>query len=164
MIIKKLYNFYRNCRSKVILGINQSIYHKRFCVDKSVYVRKGFVVTIEENGYVKIGKNSFFNNYCTINSLSGIEIGENCIFGENVHMYDHNHIYDDCDIPINEQGFTMDKIIIGNNCWVGSNVTILKGVKIGEHCIIGAGCIVYKDIPDNTVLVCKQQMQKIRKL
>lgn len=45
------------------------------------------------------------------------------------------------------------KVTIGNNIWFGEFVTVLKGVKIGDNCIIGAGSIVTKDIPDNSVAV-----------
>lgn len=45
------------------------------------------------------------------------------------------------------------KVTIGNNVWFGEFVTVLKGVKIGDNCIIGAGSIVTKDIPDNSVAV-----------
>lgn len=45
------------------------------------------------------------------------------------------------------------QVTIGNNVWFGEFVTVLKGVKIGDNCIIGAGSIVTKDIPDNSVAV-----------
>ena len=90
-----------------------------------------------------------------------IEIGNDSIFGENVHIYDHNHIYKDENIPVNSQGFTYGEVRIGNNCWIGSNVTILKGVTIGNHSVIGAGCVVYKDVPENTVIVCEQNIKHI---
>ena len=44
------------------------------------------------------------------------------------------------------------RIIIGNNCWIASNVVILKGTKIGNNCVIGAGCIVSGIIPDNSIV------------
>lgn len=45
---------------------------------------------------------------------------------------------------------------VGKNTWIGSNVTILKGVTIGEHCVIASGVIVTKDVPANTVLIQKR--------
>lgn len=44
-------------------------------------------------------------------------------------------------------------IEVGNNVWIGGNVVVLPGVKIGDHCVIGAGSVVTKDIPDNSVAV-----------
>ncbi|MBQ4407055.1 MAG: hypothetical protein II852_08610 [Bacteroidales bacterium] len=57
------------------------------------------------------------------------------------------------------QGFSCAPVKIGNNCWIGSNVTILKGVTIGDNCVIGAGCIVFKNIEPNSVIINKQDLQ-----
>jgi acetyltransferase-like isoleucine patch superfamily enzyme len=159
MLSKKIYNYYRNQRSNYILSLNRIIYGDKFKIKKGVYVRKGFVVTIEEDGYVTIGSGVFFNNYCSINSLCGIEIGDDCIFGENVHIYDHNHIYSDPNMPVNSQGFTKSLVRIGRNCWIGSNVVVLKGVTIGEHSIIGANSVIYDDVPAYSVVICNQDLK-----
>ena len=68
-------------------------------------------------------------------------------------MYDHNHCYKDVNVSIKYQGYTEAPIVIGKHCWIASNVVILKGVKIGDNCVIGAGCVVYKDVPERTVMV-----------
>lgn len=106
-------------------------------------------------GGVCVGNNCFFNNYCTLASRAGITIGEGTIFGENVKVYDHNHCYKDVNEPIKYQGYTEAPIVIGKHCWIASNVVILKGVKIGDNCVIGAGCVVYKDVPEGTVMIKK---------
>lgn len=126
--------------------------------DKKFKFRSGFKIVIEKDGKLKLGKRCFFNNYCSINCMNNINIGDYCIFGENVKIYDHNHCYSDRDKPIANQGFSTRKIVIGNNCWIGSNVIILPGVTIGNHCVIGAGCVVYKDIPDNSVVLNGNQL------
>ena len=162
-LIKKLYNLYRNLRSKYILAICKLIYGKAFMAQEDLYVQKGFLVTIEEKGKIKIGRRVFFNNGCSLNSLCGITIEDDCIFGENVKIYDHNHIYTNGNAPINEQGFTMDQVVVGRNTWVASNVTILKGVHIGARCVIGANCVVYKDIPDDSLVTLESELA-IRKI
>lgn len=151
-IVKKAYNFHRNLRSKLLIMINKMIYSDSFQYGKDFYVQKGFIITIEEHGKIKIGNNVFFNNFCSLNSLHDIEIGDNCIFGENVKIYDHNHIYAKKNIPVNNQGFTTGKVKIGENTWVASNVTILKGVTIGKNCVIGANSIISRDIPDDSIV------------
>lgn len=90
--------------------------------------------------------------------MNEITIGEGTIFGENVKIYDHNHCYKDTSIPIKAQGYTSVPIHIGRHCWIASNVTILKGVTIGDNCVIGAGCVVYKDVPEGCVVVNKQTL------
>ena len=125
---------------------------------KKFHFRNGFRIYLEENGILKIGKNTFFNNNCSITVRRQVEIGENCIFGENVKIYDHNHNFKDMNTLICRQGFSSAKIKIEDDCWISSNVIILKGVTIGKHSVIGAGVIVYKDVPCNSVLICKQNI------
>lgn len=125
---------------------------------RSVNFRKSVsFAPIGGGGKIEIGNNVFFNHYCSIYAMNSIKIGNGTIFGENVKIYDHNHCYDNPNIPIKNQGYTSAPIVIGKHCWIASNVTILKGVTIGDNCVIGAGCTVYKDIPDNTILINKQE-------
>lgn len=117
--------------------------------------RRGF--SIVAKGNINIGNKVFFNNYCSINAIESVIIGDDCIFGENVHIYDHNHVYNSNQLPIRKSGYTSSPVIIGRNCWIGSNCIILKGVKIGNNCVIGSGVIVYEDIPNDTIVLNKQQ-------
>ncbi|QGG58974.1 acyltransferase [Loigolactobacillus bifermentans] len=88
--------------------------------------------------------------------MKSITIGNDCIFGKNVNFYDHNHVYNRKGL-IRDSGFSTSEIIIGNNVWCGTNVTILPGVTIGDNSVIGAGCLVYKDIPENSIIINKQE-------
>ena len=126
------------------------------------HFRDGFNVYVEGNGKLKIGDNCFFNNYCSITARDSIKIGNNCIFGENVKIYDHNHCYNDKDLLICKQGFSAKEVVIEDDCWIGSNVVILKGVHIGRHSVVGAGVVIYKDLPANSVVVCKQSLVSIK--
>ena len=146
-----------------ILAILKCLYFKmlygnRFQTNGKFSFRKGFSLIIEYQGTVRIGNGCFFNNYCTVASQNSIQIGDGTLFGENVKIYDHNHCYQDVNIPIKDQGYTSAPIIIGKHCWIASNVTILKGVTIGDNCVIGAGCTIYKDIPNNAIVVNKQEL------
>lgn len=123
-------------------------------IQDNVDIRNFFNLTTGKQAEIIIHNNVFFNNNCSINCLEKIEIGENTLFGENVRLYDHNHRYNEHQVF--HQDFTTSPIKIGKNCWLGSNVVVLKGVTIGENSIIGAGCIVHKDIPKNTILINKQ--------
>ena len=134
------------------------IYGSRLNYGKGFQFRKGFSMSIED-GKVNIGEFVFFNNYCTVCSKQSITIGNNTIFGENVKIYDHNHKYVLDNTPIKQQGYSSAPIHIGSNCWIASNVVILKGVTIGDHCIIGAGCIIFKDVPANSVAINKQNLE-----
>lgn len=109
---------------------------------------------VGENAKVILENNVFMNNYCSINAIEKIEIGENTLLGEGVKLYDHNHEYNDH--IVEHRKFTSSPIKIGKNCWLGSNVTVLKGVTIGDNCIIGANCLVHKNVPAGTILKLNQ--------
>ena len=76
-------------------------------------------------------------------------------------------IFDDSNIEtdklISKQGFQSDEVVIEDDCWIATNVTILKGVHVGRHSVIGTGVILYKDVPANSVIVCKQELRKVNK-
>lgn len=128
------------------------IYNKRLSIGSHVTWRKRFNLIISNDAYVSIADNCFFNNDCSINAISRIEIGEGTIFGENVKIYDHNHRFRDKNCDIKSQGFSSAPVFIGKHCWLGSNVVVLKGSQIGDHCVIGAGVVVRGTIPDNTIV------------
>ena len=98
----------------------------KFITGKYLTFRKGFSLMIDKQGEVIIGNKVFFNNYCSLNALQHISIGDGSIFGENVKVYDHNHCYKNPYVPIKEQGFSSAPMNIGNHCWICSNVVILK--------------------------------------
>lgn len=81
------------------------------------------------------------------------------MFGDGVRIFDHNHKYSN--YHIEKIQFTADKITIGNNCWIGTNVVILKGVTIGDNVIIGANALIYKDIPANSIVTSQEELKII---
>ena len=108
-----------------------------------------------ENFHVSSGKlilhdGVFINNSCSFNCMERIEIGVGTMMGEGVRFYDHDHIY--TAEKIEKWQWTTAPIRVGRDCWIGSNVTILKGVTIGDNTIIGAGCLIRNDIPANSVV------------
>lgn len=126
---------------------------------RGVYFRNYCSVLCSDNGKLLLGENVFFNNYCSINCLHEITIGNNSIFGEGVRLYDHNHEFYDKDKLIINQGMKYGSIVIGDNCWIGSNTVILPNVTIGNNVVIGANNLIYKSIPANTVVMAISEKQ-----
>jgi acetyltransferase-like isoleucine patch superfamily enzyme len=125
---------------------------------KKNFIRRNCSI-IMDMGILKIGDNFFMNNYSSINCFGKIEIGNDCLFGEGVRLYDHNYNYRSKQAEtINKKGHQKGFIIIGNNCWLGSNTVVLMNVKIGNNVIVGANNIVFKDIPDNSIIIAKQDL------
>lgn len=129
---------------------------------KGLYYRRGFFLNVSGDGEVRIGDGVFFNNYCSINCRKLVAIGNGCTFGEGVKMYDHDHDFRHIQPPGSEP-FVSSPISIGKNCWFGSNVVVLKGVTIGDNVIVGAGTVVTKDIPSNSIVHAKRDVH-IREL
>ena len=102
------------------------------------------------NGNLKLGDKAYFNNGCMVVCYEEIKIGSGCSFGPNVMIFDHDHDYKHPE-GIKANIYKTAGITIGNNVWVGANSVILRGSKIGDNCVIGAGCIVKGDIPMNTI-------------
>lgn len=143
--------FFRVLLYKTLFGGN-------FSVGGGTTFRRFFNIYLEKGASIKIGRECFFNHGCSLNALERIEIGDGCIFGENVKIYDHNHRFADTGQRIKEQGYSTAPIFIGNRCWFGSNAVILKGACIGNNCVIGAGCIIAQRIPDNSIVTADRQI------
>lgn len=108
---------------------------------------------------VNIEKGATFSTKVELGDNSGIGIDANitgkCIIGKDVMMgpqciiYTWNHEFSDTTKPMRGQGFQEEKCVrIGNDVWIGGRVTILPGVTIGNHSIIGAGSVVTRDVPE----------------
>lgn len=107
-------------------------------------------------GEILIGNRVSFNRNCIAICHQRIRIGSNCAFGPNVVIYDHDHKF-------NSMGFAQDEyntspIEIGDNCWIGANVTILRGTIIGEGSVIGAGTVVRGVIPPHSLVTSGREM------
>ena len=159
----KLVSRVRECLNEVSVGVNHQekivqdgtwnvfqINNKADLIVGSNVICRNF-----ENFHVSSGKlilhdGVFVNNSCSFNCMERIEIGSGTMMGEGVRFYDHDHIY--TAEKIEKWQWTTAPIRVGRDCWIGSNVTILKGVTIGDNTIIGAGCLIRNDIPANSVV------------
>ena len=136
----------------LLKAVYRVVYGRRMRWGKAFHMRRGFQATCDNGGRIEIGDNVFFNNGCGLHARTLISIGSETIFGENVHVYDHNHRFADPTVAIKDQGYTEAPVRIGRHCWIGSNVTILKGATIGDNTVIGAGCVISGSIPANSVV------------
>ena len=105
----------------------------------------------------KIGNNTRL--LCGIDSFGTepylVTVGENCLFSGNISILTHDGGLSVLNNLNCFDGMRMDKVApvrIGNNVFVGTRSVIMPGVTIGEHCVIGAGSVVTKDVPGNSVV------------
>lgn len=122
----------------------------------NVTINESNYLTIKSNAKFSVAKNTYITR-ATISCLGKIEIGENCILGEGMKLFDHNHQYTKQPFSVSKTEFNIGFIKIGNNVWTGANVVILKDVTIGDNVIIGAGCVIHQDVPANSIIVNKQE-------
>lgn len=148
LIYGKRFKFKLSGLKSLYIGKNTKIILKNMCT-----INFGENVYIDDycrfeciSGDITVGERTFFNRLCNIASLENISIGNDCLFGSNVGIYDHNHCYSNLSVPINRQGYNHKKINIENNIWIGANSVITKGVNICSNSVIGANSVVSKNV------------------
>lgn len=102
---------------------------------------------------ITIGNNCFIGEFNVMRGQGGIQIGNDVYTGPMVQFVAVNHVFDDPDRPIREQGVTANGIIIEDDVWLGAGVTVVDGVTIGRGSVIGAGAVVTDDIPPYSIAV-----------
>jgi acetyltransferase-like isoleucine patch superfamily enzyme len=117
-----------------------------------------------------VGRNSTIEDFTTINNGVGdvligdntligignviigpVRVGNNVIIAQHVVISGLNHDYESVDLPISAQPINKRQIYIDDDCWIGANVVITSGVRIGKHCVIAAGSIVTRDVPQFSI-------------
>ncbi|MCL4543840.1 MAG: acyltransferase [Chloroflexi bacterium] len=118
-------------------------------IGRGTYVGRDFDAYC--GGKLRIGSRVFLNRGVHLSVQQEIDIGDNALLGPYVTIYDNDHRFDDPDLPIRDQGFTVSPVRIGADVLIGAKVTILKGVQIGNRSVIGANSVVTSDVPPGVV-------------
>lgn len=111
-----------------------------------------------KNGSLVLGERVFINSGATVVATHSIVVGDNCLIGDLVAIFDTNHHLLE---PSRPRRFA--PVRVGDNVWVGRSAIILPGVTIGDHAVIAAGSIVTSDVPART-LVAGVPARQIRTL
>lgn len=116
-------------------------------VDDSVTVFPPLYSDFGKN--ITLGKRVFINSGCTFQDQGGVVIGNDCQIGHNAVIATLNHDLD----PDRRTDLHPARVVIGRRVWIGSNVTLLPGVTLGDDAVVGAGSLVTRDVPAGTVAV-----------
>jgi acetyltransferase-like isoleucine patch superfamily enzyme len=120
--------------------------------EKAEFLGFGKGTTVYDNvvvlGDVKVGKNTWIGPNVILDGSGGLEIGSNCSISAGVQIYSHDSVK--WALSGAKDNYDYSKTSINDNCYIGPNVIIEKGVSIGKGCIIGANSFVNQDIPDNS--------------
>lgn len=101
-------------------------------------------------GDVMIGDHTRVGLHNTI--IGPVIIGNHVNLAQGITVTALNHIFEDSDKRIDEQGVSTSAVIIEDDIWVGANAVILPGVTIGHHSVVAAGAVVTKDVPPHSLV------------
>ena len=129
----------------------------------SIFLRKcgrgfnvGLRVRIQVPSNVHIGKKVSLNYGVWIaanqDENGKVDIRDNVLIGPYTVLHSGNHNYKNSDMPIYQQGFTFNRILIEEDVWIAARCTILSGVTIGKGAVVAAGSVVTKDVPPYAVV------------
>ena len=98
---------------------------------------------------LRVGRNVFINQNCTIYDLGGVDIGDDVLIGPNVSIITSGHPLEPSQ---RRAGVTAAPIVIERNVWIAAGATIIGGVTVGENSVVAAGAVVTHDVPPNTLV------------
>ena len=137
------------------------------CV-RHIFLKCGKIYTFNRKVKFGLGQDIQIGDFsgigANVDMPHDIVIGSHVMLGRQTHIFAANHTFDRKDVSMNMQREVHRKrIIIEDDCWIGSNVIILDGVTIGKGSVIGARTIVTKDIPAGSIVIDKREKRiKIR--
>jgi acetyltransferase-like isoleucine patch superfamily enzyme len=100
-------------------------------------------------GNVKVGKNTWIGPFTILDGSGELEIGDNCSIASGVQIYSHETVF--WALSGGRMKYTWAKTTIGDCCYIGPQAIIGKGVKIGNHCFVGANSVVNGDLEDCSI-------------
>jgi acetyltransferase-like isoleucine patch superfamily enzyme len=149
--IKTIYQKYKlNFQNQILLNGLKS---KGAIIGSNV--KFGRNVTISGGKNIVIGNNVYIGSNAFIRGEGGLYVGNNVIFSRNLVLCTSSHNHKGKFLPFDET-YNFKKVIIEDNVWVGTNVTIAPGSHIGEGVIVGLGTNIFKHIPKLSVAVSSQ--------
>ena len=132
------------CPEGIEIGENTYVMHH---AELNVYNFRGL-----EQSKIRIGRNCILGEFSVIRGQGGVTIGDNVIIAPQVQIMAVNHIFDDPNRLILEQGLRAHGIEIEDNVWIGAGAIILDGVQIGTGAVVGAGAVVTHNVEPYSVV------------
>ena len=134
--------------SSVVLGTVTLEGTRRIKLGRNARIYPGVYLETQGHGQIDIGDNVVLSSGVHIVAFEHVSIGDGAMLGEYTSVRDSNHRASA--VSMRESGFDSAPIRIDANVWIGRGVTILKGVQIGSHSVIGANAVVTQSVPEKS--------------
>jgi lipopolysaccharide O-acetyltransferase len=103
---------------------------------------------------LEIGDGTTIAGTCVLSAVEHVRLGKGVLFARNVYVADHAHAFEDTSRAVLDQGVTdVRPVEICDGAWLGQNVVVCPGVRIGRGAVVGANSVVRDDVPDHAVAV-----------
>ena len=128
----------------------------KISIGRGVKIRERAYINVRKGGKLEIGLMASVGMDCKIACHESVVIGEGTLLSPNVFIYDHDHVFS-AETGVERKHFTTKPVVIGKNCWIGANTVILKGSRLGDRCLVGAGSVIKGEYPDGAVIIQKRE-------
>ena len=106
------------------------------------YISSYCQILLSKDANVQINNGVYIGEFSRVVCRNKIILGKNSLLANNVSIYDHDHCFGDLYKPIADQGFISGDIKVGDNCWLGTNVVVLRNTTIQKNSIVGANAVI----------------------
>jgi acetyltransferase-like isoleucine patch superfamily enzyme len=131
---------------------------RRMAIGDDVFIGAGSWLQVldgpETGVALEIGDGTSIAGNCVLSAATSVRIGNKVLVASNVYVADHSHAFEDKSLAVLEQGITrVESVEIDDGAWLGENVVVCPGVRIGRGAVIGANAVVLHDVPNYSVAV-----------
>jgi acetyltransferase-like isoleucine patch superfamily enzyme len=131
---------------------------RRIAIGDGVFVGAGSWLQVldgpDTGVAIEIGDGTSIAGGCVLSAAVSIRLGRQVLVARNVYVADHAHGFDDPTRPVLAQGIDgIGSVTIDDGAWLGQNVVVCPGVRVGRGAVVGANSVVLEDVPDGAVAV-----------